>query len=128
MADNSNNPNNVYNNQDGLHTDFEMLTISPRAFRNRRQKKCCNAITNDTICYSNTLFFTVLIMQFLIIYIVFAVYSADLNILIKDAKINLKDLSLILPEVSNVLEIVRQICKAPEYAPYCHVDINITEL
>ena len=84
MADNSNNPNNVYNNQDGLHTDFEMLTISPRAFRNRRQKKCCNAITNDTICYSNTLFFTVLIMQFLIIYIVFAVYSADLNILIKD--------------------------------------------
>jgi hypothetical protein len=44
--------------------------------------------------------------------------------LLKDAKTNMKDLSMILPEVSNVLQIVRQICDAPEYAPYCRSDID----
>ena len=77
-------------------------------------------VNNSLICYSNTIFFTVLLMQFFIIYIVFAVYSNDLNIIIKDARTNMNDLSEILPEVSNILNIVKQICDAPEYKPYCH--------
>ena len=113
-----------YTEEGDLHTDFEMLSIPPSAFPVRYRKKCWSNITNATICYSNSIFFTVLIMQFLIIYIVFGVYSNDLNTLIKDARINMKDLSLILPEVGNVLQIVRQICEAPEYSPYCKVDLH----
>ena len=77
-------------------------------------------ISNETICCCNMVFFITLITQFLIIYIVFGVYSNDLNNLLIDAKTNMKDLSIILPEVSNTLQIVKEICKAPEYAPYCH--------
>lgn len=114
MADN-------YNNQNNMDTDFEMLNIPENAFR---RKKINCSISNDTICYSNTVFFTILIMQFVIVYIVFGVYSNDLNNLLQDAKTNMKDLSVILPEVGNVLQIVQQICKAPEYAPYCHSTLN----
>ena len=66
-------------------------------------------------------------MQFLIIYIVFGVYFVNFNNLIKDAKTNMKDLSVILPEIQNVLQIVKHICLAPEYAPYCHIEEVILE-
>jgi len=77
-------------------------------------------ISNETICCSNVVFFITLITQFLIIYIVFGVYSKDLNNLLKDGKATMEDLSVLIPEVGNTLKIVQQICKAPEYAPYCH--------
>ena len=113
-----------YTHSNNLDTNFEMLSIPPDAFRNRTRKLCLRNINSSTICYLNTLYFTILITQFFIIYIVFAVYSSDFNMLLKDAKTNMKDLSMILPEVSNVLQIVRQICDAPEYAPYCRSDID----
>ena len=113
-----------YTPSNDLDTNFEMLNIPTDAFHNKKNKLCANNIRLSTICYLNTLYFTLLISQFFIIYVVFAIYSSDFNMLLKDAKTNMKDLSLILPEVSNVLQIVRQICDAPEYAPYCHSDID----
>jgi len=113
-----------YTHSNNLDTNFEMLSIPPEVFRSKKNKLCPHNIRLSTVCYLNTLYFTVLISQFFIIYIVFAVYSSDFNMLLKDAKTNMKDLSMILPEVSNVLQIVRQICDAPEYAPYCRSDID----
>ena len=113
-----------YTTSNALETNFQMLIIPDEAFNNKNRKLCSRDISSSTICYLNALYFTVLIMQFFIIYIVFAVYSNDFNILLRDAKTNMKDLSMLLPEVSNVLQIVKQICEAPEYAPYCQDNIR----
>lgn len=86
----------------------------------RIEKRKCNNISNETICYSSSVFFTILMMQFFIIYIVFSIYSEDLNNLLKDGRSTMKDLSVLIPEVGNTLRIVQQICETPEYAPYCH--------
>tara|TARA_B110000967_G_C18791519_1_gene513588 strand:+ start:433 stop:744 length:312 start_codon:yes stop_codon:yes gene_type:complete len=101
-----------------MELDSDLLytrVISPKA------RKRFN-ISNSTICYSNTIYFTVLVMQFLIIYIIFSIYSSDLNILIKDARTNMGDLAEVLPEIRNTLNIVKQLCNVPEYKSYCHPD------
>jgi len=114
-----------YNSPNNLDTNFEMLSIPHSAFHNKKQRTCPHNISPETICYANTVFFTVLLLQFFIVYVVFAIYASDLNTLMIDAKNYIHELSMILPEVSNVLQIVRQICAAPEYAPYCHSEIDI---
>jgi len=83
------------------------------------RKLKCN-INSNIFCMSNTIFLVMIFIQVTTIFLFGIVYLNDLNSLIKDAKVNMADLSKLLPEVANVLDIVKQICEAPEYAPYCH--------
>ena len=76
-------------------------------------------------CLLNSIFLTIIFIELSTVCIFGLVYINDLTVLIRDAKINMKDLSELLPEVSDVLQMVRQICGAPEYSAYCGLD-NIT--
>ena len=106
----------------GSRADFSMLEFP----REKEKKKLWKGqLSNNSVCFSNTIFSTLLLVQLTIILFTGIVYINDFNMLITDAKTNMNDLSELLPEVSNVLRMVKQICDAPEYYNYCH-DINTT--
>jgi len=105
------------------HSDLETFEI-----RNPIKKIRC--MNSNIFCMSNTIFLVMIFIQVTTIFLFGIVYLNDLNTLIKDAKVNMADLSKLLPEVADVLGIVKQICEAPEYAPYCQANnfkkLNIT--
>ena len=89
----------------------------------KKKKLRKGQLSNNSVCFSNSIFSMLLLVQLTIILFTGIVYINDFNTLITDAKTNMNDLSELLPEVSNVLRMVKQICDTPEYYHYCH-DIN----
>ena len=82
--------------------------------------KICRRLKGNLIDYMNTIFILCVLVEVSIIVIIGLVYADDLNQLLYDAKQNMDDLNIILPEVKESLRIIKVICKAPQYAPYCY--------
>jgi len=92
-------------------------TIQPVTITTTPNEKC--PYKPLSINYCNLIANLFLVIQLSTIFIILGVYANDASKLLRDAQTNMDDLSIILPKVSETLKIVEEICKAPEYAPYC---------
>lgn len=92
--------------------------LQPLNIVNQSKKKC--DYRAFTLNYCNLIANIFLLIQLSIIFIIVCVYASNVNRLLKDVQTNMDDLSVLLPKVSETLKIVEQICKAPQYAPYCN--------
>ena len=92
--------------------------LQPFTIVNQDKKKC--DYRRFTLNYCNLIANIFLLTQLSIIFIIICVYANDASRLLKDAQTNMDDLSILLPKVYETLKIVEEICKAPQYAPYCH--------